>query len=142
MRIQRAAEALHKAHRAQPPARAAAALAQPRLDDPQQDVQHRTERLGIALQEVAQALRHRQHPLAHRQRREDLVNQMRRRLGHAPGVAGRTHPAAFARKRDQKIVPALPAAGTGEAVGCFILRLLAMRVAHPVKKVLLFGAGS
>ena len=41
MGIQRAAKALHKAHRAQPPARAAAALAQPRLDDPQQDVQHR-----------------------------------------------------------------------------------------------------
>ena len=62
MGIQRAAKALHEAHRPQPPARAAAALTQPRLDDPQEDVQHRAERLGIALQEVAQALRDRQHP--------------------------------------------------------------------------------
>ena len=117
MGIQRAAEALHKAHRAQPPARAAAALTQPRLDDAQQDVQHRAERLGIALQEVAQALRDRQHPLTHRQRREDLVDQMGSRLGHAPRVAGRAYPAAFARKRDQKIVSALLAPSAGEAVG-------------------------
>ena len=80
-------------------------------------MQHRAERLGVAVQEVAQALRDRQHPLAHRQRREDLVDQMRRRLGHAPGVAGRTYPAAFARKRDQEIVSALLAASAGEAVG-------------------------
>ena len=46
-----------QAHRPQPPARAAAALTPPRLDDAQQDVQHRAERVGIALQEVAQALR-------------------------------------------------------------------------------------
>ena len=72
---------------------------------------------GSRLQEVAQALGHRQHPLAHRQRREDLVDQMGGRLGHAPRVAGGTHAAAFAGKRDQEIVPALPAAGTGEAVG-------------------------
>jgi len=102
---------------AQPPARAAAALAQPRLDDPQQDMQDRAERLGIALQKVAQALRDRQHPLAYRQRREDLVHQMRRHLSHAPGVARGTQRAALARKRDQKIVSALPAPGAGEAVG-------------------------
>jgi hypothetical protein len=48
IRIQCAAEALHKAHRAQPPAHAAAALTQPRFDHPQKGVQHRTERLGIA----------------------------------------------------------------------------------------------
>jgi hypothetical protein len=56
MSIQRAAKALDEAHRPQPPARAAAALTLPRLDDAQQDVQHRAERLGVALQEVAQAL--------------------------------------------------------------------------------------
>jgi hypothetical protein len=51
MGIQHAAKALHEAHRAQP-----------RLGHPQEDVQNRAERLGIALQEVAQALRDRQHP--------------------------------------------------------------------------------
>jgi hypothetical protein len=49
MGIQRAAKALYEAHRPQPPARAAAALTQPRLNDAQEDVQHRAERLGIAV---------------------------------------------------------------------------------------------
>jgi len=55
--------------------------------------------------------------LAYRQRGEDLIDQMRGRLDHAPCVAGRTYRAAFARKGNQKIVPARPAAGPGEAVG-------------------------
>jgi hypothetical protein len=42
---------------------------------------------------------------------------MRRRLGHAPGVARRTYATAFAGEGDQEIVSALPAAGTREAVG-------------------------
>jgi hypothetical protein len=92
-------------------------LTQPHLDHPQEDVQHRAECLGLALQEVAQALRDRQHPLTYRQRREDPVDQMGSRLGHAPRVAGRTYPAAFARKRDQKIVSAVLASSAGEAVG-------------------------
>jgi hypothetical protein len=41
MRIQRSSKALHKAHCAQPPPGAAAALSQPCLDHPQEDVQHR-----------------------------------------------------------------------------------------------------
>jgi hypothetical protein len=116
MCIQRAAEALHEAHRPQPAARAPAALTQPRFDDPQKDVQHRAERLGIALQEIAQPFGHRQYPLTHRQRGKDLVGQMRRHLGHVPCVAGGTQRAALARKRDQEIVSAVPAAGTRETV--------------------------
>ena len=42
---------------------------------------------------------------------------MRGRLDHAPGVARGAYRAAFARKGNQKIVPARPAPGTGEAVG-------------------------
>jgi hypothetical protein len=38
---------------------------------------------GIALQEIAQARRHRQYPLPHRQAREDVIGQMRRRRHHA-----------------------------------------------------------
>jgi hypothetical protein len=44
-------------HCPQPAARAAAAFAQPRFDDPQQDLQHRAERLGIALQQAEWVLR-------------------------------------------------------------------------------------
>jgi hypothetical protein len=55
--------------------------------------------------------------LPHRQRWEDLVDQMGSGLGHAARVAGRTYPAAFARKGDQKIVSALATARTSETVG-------------------------
>jgi hypothetical protein len=44
--IQRAVEALDKAHRPLPPAHAAAALTQLRFDHPQEDVQHRAEPFG------------------------------------------------------------------------------------------------
>ena len=69
------------------------------------------------MQEIAQALRDRQYPWTHRQRRENLVHQMRRHLGHAPCVARGAHHAPFARKRDQEITSALPAPSPGEAVG-------------------------
>lgn len=54
------------------------------------------------------------HIWTHWQRQEDLVHQMHRHLAHAPCVARGAHRAALARKRDQKIVSALPAAGVGE----------------------------
>ncbi len=59
MHIQRAAEAVHKAHRPQSPTRPAATLALPRFDRPQQDVQHGTDRLRFVLQKIAQPLRYR-----------------------------------------------------------------------------------
>lgn len=71
----------------------------------------------IVLQVVAQALGHRQHPLTHRQSREDVIGQMGGALHHAPGIAGRTHAATLARVGDEEVVPALATAGTGEAVG-------------------------
>jgi hypothetical protein len=51
-------------------------------------LQHGTDRVGLALQEVAQPLGHREHPLAHRQGREDVIDKMRGGFGHAPGAAG------------------------------------------------------
>jgi formate-dependent nitrite reductase cytochrome c552 subunit len=76
----------------------------------------------VALQKVAQALRDRQHPVTHRQWREDLIDQMRGHLSHAPGVAGRTLRAALKGERNQKSVSALTTPGTGKAVahGCCI----------------------
>jgi hypothetical protein len=49
MDIQRAAKASDVAHRPQPPARAATALAQRRFDHPQQDVRHGSDRLETVL---------------------------------------------------------------------------------------------
>jgi len=53
-------------------------------DDAQEDAQHHAQRGPVALHEVTQPFGHRQHPLAHRQAGEDVVAQVRRRLGHAP----------------------------------------------------------
>ena len=47
----------------------------------------RRARNAIALHVVPQPLGDREHPLAHRQAGEDVVAQVRRCLGHAPGVA-------------------------------------------------------
>ena len=55
--------------------------------------------------------------LAHRQRWQDVIGEMRRRRHHAPGVARRANAAPLAGERDQEVVPALAAAGAGEAVG-------------------------
>ena len=71
----------------------------------------------IVLQVIAQALRHREHPLAHRQARQDVVGEMRSGLDHAPGVAGRAHAPALAGVGDEKVVAAFAAAGAGKTVG-------------------------
>ena len=70
----------------------------------------------VALQAVAQAFGHRQHPLAHRQARYDVIDEMGCGLDHAPGVACRTHAAALAGEDDQEVVPTLSAAGPSKAV--------------------------
>jgi hypothetical protein len=90
--------------------------AQLRLDGPQEDLQHAPPQLGVALQEVAQALGKGEHPLAHRQARKHVVDHVRRHLHHAPCVAGRTHPAPLAGERNQEVVPALGAPRPGETV--------------------------
>jgi len=87
------------------------------LHHPQEQAQRRTLESGIAVQEVAQALGHRQHPLAHRQRRQDVLGEMRRGRHHAPRVARGAHAAPLAGKGDEEVVPALPAARAGETVG-------------------------
>ena len=70
----------------------------------------------IVLDEVAHALGHRQHPLAHRQTRYDVIGKMGGSLDHAPGVAGRTYAAALAREGDEEVVAALAAMRTGKTV--------------------------
>ena len=119
VRIERGAEAVDEGHRAEAGrgARTRAVRAQAWLHRAQEQAQSSTLKFGIAVQEVAQALGHRQDPLPHRQAWQDVIGEMGRRRHHAPGVARWADASALARERDQEVVPALPAAGAGEAVG-------------------------
>lgn len=113
---------MDEAHRPEAGLRAgAAALAQMGRDDAQQDGQHGADRPRFALHLIsdwpAQPFGHRADPLAHRQRREDMIDQVRRRLRHTPGVARRARPAPLARKRNENIMPTVRAAGARETVG-------------------------
>jgi len=94
MAVEAGTETVDEAHRPDVGLRAgAAALAQMGLDDAQQDVTHGAERPRLALRPIstrpAQPFGHREDPLAHRQRRDDVIHQVRRGLRHPPGVARR-----------------------------------------------------
>ncbi len=54
--------------------------------------------------------------LVHRQRREEVIDQVRRGLRHVPGVARGAQPAHLAREGNEKIMPAVRAAGACETV--------------------------
>ena len=71
---------------------------------------------GVVVQEGPDALRHGEHPLAHRKRRHDVIDEMGCRLDHTAGVAGWTHATALATERDQEVVATPGAAGASEAV--------------------------
>jgi hypothetical protein len=57
--------------------------------------------LVVPCEQIPQAKRQAQHPLAHRHGGEDVVDEMRRPLGHPPPAAARTYRARFARERDE-----------------------------------------
>ena len=80
-------------------------------------LQHRRDQLGLRGQQQAQRDRQRQHPLPHRHVRDDVVDQVRRGLRHAPRAARRAEPAALAAEGQQLVVAALAAAQPQEAVG-------------------------
>lgn len=92
-------------------------LAQHPLDGGQENVQRGIQNRRITFEVIAQALGHREHPLAHRQARDDMVSEMGGSLHHATGGAGRTDAPALAGVGHQKVVPAVGAAGAGETVG-------------------------
>ena len=50
----------------------------------------------------------------HRQTRHDVIGEMGGGLDHAPGIARGAHAAPLARVRDQEVVSALAAPGTGK----------------------------
>jgi hypothetical protein len=86
-------------------------------DDTQKDSQHHVQYRPITLHEIAQPLWHRQHPLAHRLARENVITQVRGSLYHAPRVARGADPTAFAGEGHEVVVPAVTTAGAGKAVG-------------------------
>ena len=81
------------------------------------NVQCGAENCQIAFQAIVQPLGHREHPLAHRQARDDMVGQMRGGLRHTAGGAGWVDAATLARVGDQEVVPALGVTGACKAVG-------------------------
>ena len=82
----------------------------------QKQPQHEADELGTPRQKEAQALRKGEDPLSHRDGREHAVSKVRRRVGHAPCTAGRTHAAILAGKSDEQLVAASRTANAGEAV--------------------------
>jgi hypothetical protein len=56
-------------------------------EDALHHLQHRRDQLGLRGQQHAQRDRQGQHPLPHRNVRDDMVDQVRRGLRHAPGAA-------------------------------------------------------
>lgn len=54
-----------------------AAALQALRNNAQENTQHHVQHRPVALHEVAQALRDRHHPLAHRQTRQDVIGQVR-----------------------------------------------------------------
>ena len=87
------------------------------LDHPQEDMQHGSDRSWLPFQIPAQPLGYGQHPLAHRQGWEDVIDPVGGGLGHAPGVARGADAAALAGEGHEEIVAALATACAGEAIG-------------------------
>jgi hypothetical protein len=67
------------------------------------------------LKEVVQPFGHGEHPLPHRQRRENVIDQARRCFGHAPRVAGGARASTSAGIGDQEIVLTLVTVSASEA---------------------------
>jgi hypothetical protein len=79
-------------------------------------LQHWRDELRLRGQQHPQRDRERQHPLPHWHVRDDVVDQMRRRLRHAPGAARGAEPAALATEGQQLVVATLAAAKPQEPV--------------------------
>ena len=72
--------------------------------------------LGLRGQQQAQRNRQRQFPLAHRNMRDDVVDQVGSRLRHAPRAARGAKPASLAAEGDELVVAAIATAQAQEAV--------------------------
>jgi len=90
-------------------------------DDAVHHLQYGRYQLGLCGQQQAQGDGQprlaNSHPLAHRHTQDDVVDQVGRRLGHAPGPARRAKAAPLAAEGDQLVMPAVTATQAQEAVG-------------------------
>jgi hypothetical protein len=84
-------------------------------DGAHEHAEHSATQLVVPREQVAQALREGEHPLAHRDRWKNCVYQMRGALDHAPTVAARTDPASLARQGHKSVVRAALTAKTRKA---------------------------
>jgi hypothetical protein len=80
-----------------------AGAAQRGADGAEQDAQHVAGQARVVGQEGADPLRQGEHPLAERQRRQDVVGQVGGHLHHAAGVAGGADAAALAGEGDEAL---------------------------------------
>jgi hypothetical protein len=86
------------------------------LDGANDDRKTAAERIGPAGEEQAQGPGEAENPLTHRHFREDVIDQMCRRLDHPPCATRGTEAPAFAGERDEVFVAAAVALHAHEAV--------------------------
>lgn len=71
----------------------------------------------IPREQIPNPMRKGEHPLAHGDKREDVIHQMRRALGHSPAAAAWTEGPSLTREGDQTIETAAGTLKTGEPPG-------------------------
>ena len=147
VRVERTAEALRKgdgselrvAHRIR---RARTRVPERGPECPEEDGEHGTRYLGRLVQEGPKPLGDGEHPLADGEVRDHLVGQVRRHLGHAPGVAQGADAATLAGEGQQPVMPAVRAPHPREAVGEDAAPQVAAKVAlHPPGDAPAHGVG-
>ena len=95
---------------------AGAAVAEAGADGAEQDPEYGAGESGVVVEEGADPLGDGEDPLADRERREDVVVQVRGDFHHPAGVAGGADAAALAREGDQALGGAVVTPDAGEAV--------------------------
>lgn len=90
-----------------------ACLTRKLADDPVDDLQHGREQFAMDGKEDAQRDREREHPLAHRHPRDDVIDQVGSGFCHAPGAARGAKPTPLTGKRYQLLMGAVTAARGG-----------------------------
>ena len=99
------------------PVCAGARAAQGGADRAQEDLEDGAGEVRVALKEGAEPLGQGQHPLAHREMRQDVVGHVGGDLCHATAVAGGADAAALAGERDQALMAAVLTACSSKTMG-------------------------
>jgi hypothetical protein len=118
--LEAAAEALDHGHRAGPAVLDAVRPRGARVEGERHagiHAQHRAAQGGVPRQSVAQAIRQRQDPLAHRHPRQHLVDEIGGTLCHAPPSTARAEAAPLAGDGQEALEGAVGAPKPREAVG-------------------------